>query len=485
MKCRAPSSTRTRLASATIAAFFLLSAAAGAQPDAVPRTEPRREAYAFAAAEDAMPWETALQLALWASAESDVPKAYGAIAGEIGALAAATASMDARAKGEAVLEFMHRRFLRGYSERQTRVDTLVSTGQFNCVSSAALYVVLGTAVGLDVTGVMTKDHAFCSVRVGVDSIDVETTNVYGFDPGTKKEFHDSFGRATGFAYVPSRNYRDRTPISRKELFSLILSNRASDLESNRRFAEAVGVAVDRWALLGGGNGAARDELLSRLLNYGAFLANAGNENAALDWAVKSVSLFGDDRRWADFIYSAANNLVVKSIRSGRSAQARADAERFRTILPAASFRELDRLTTDAELVESAEASVRDGDAAAFEAKISAARAAAAVAPERIREIEVYAALKQAERIARTGGWAAALAEIDRYIGKIGNDRKLEDARRAYRSNRIADLHNAFAAAYNSKRYAEAREAARKALAEFPEESRFRSALDAAERALNR
>jgi len=445
--------------------------------------EPRREAYSFAIAEEPLPWDTSLRIALWASSDADNSKAYDAIAGTIRELTAATASLDARAKAETVLEFMHRRFLRGYSDRQTRVDTIVFSGQFNCVSSAALYIVLGTAVGLDVTGVMTKDHAFCSVRIGIDFVDVETTSLYGVDPGSKKEFHDSFGRATGFAYVPPRNYRDRTPIGRKALLSLILSNRSADLESQGRYSEAVGLAADRWALLGGDGGTGREDLVARLLNYGTSLVNSGNEPAALDWALKAVSQYGEDRRWDNFTHSAANNLLVKHIRGGRIVQARAELGRLGPLLDRSAGRELDRLVTDAELVEAAEVSVRSGDPAIFTAKAASARSAAAVPHNRIREIEIFATLKYTERIAREKGWAAAYAETEQAIARIGSDRKLEEALRAYRLNRIAELHNAFARFFNSKKYAEAYDAAAAAVAEFPDEPRLRTDQDAAERAL--
>jgi hypothetical protein len=100
-------------------------------------------------------------------------------------------------------------------------------------------------------------------------VDVETTILYGFDPGTKREFRDAFGKATGFAYVPPGNYRDRTAIDRRTLFSLVLANRIFDAESSGRFFEAVGLAADRWALLGGGPGVPFEELVDRMVNYGA------------------------------------------------------------------------------------------------------------------------------------------------------------------------------------------------------------------------
>ncbi|MDR3174091.1 MAG: hypothetical protein LBU19_07570, partial [Treponema sp.] len=61
---------------------------------------------------------------------------------------------------------MHREFLRSYSAMQTRLDTLLSNGRYNCVSSAVLYLILARSQGLDVRGVAARDHAFASLRQG-------------------------------------------------------------------------------------------------------------------------------------------------------------------------------------------------------------------------------------------------------------------------------------------------------------------------------
>jgi hypothetical protein len=77
-----------------------------------------------------------------------------------------------------------------------------------------------------------------------------------------------------------------------------------------------------------------------------------------------------------------------------------------------------------------------------------------------------------------------LAETERAIDRIGSAPKLEEARRVYRNNRIAELHNAVAALFNAKRYPEAGAAAAAALAEFPDDRRLRAAAETAERALS-
>ncbi|MGA2642636.1 MAG: hypothetical protein ABSG21_17240 [Spirochaetia bacterium] len=157
---------------------------------------------------------------------------------------------DQAALAERALLFLHRNLFTSYSALQTRVDTALDTGVYNCVSSAVLYMVLARSVGLSVGGVRTPDHAFASVLVNGQQLDVETTNPYGFNPGAKKEFTDSFGKITGYSYVPPGSYVDRRAIGEKELLSLILYNRVSEYMDGRSFRDALQPAVSAFVLMG-------------------------------------------------------------------------------------------------------------------------------------------------------------------------------------------------------------------------------------------
>jgi len=149
---------------------------------------------------------------------------------------------------ERTLTFLHKNLLVSYSERQTRVDTALETGVFNCVSSAVLYMVFARSVGLSVGGIRTADHAFATVLVDGQPVDVETTNPYGYNPGTRKEFTDTFGKVTGFVYVPASSRQDRQVLGEKDLLGLILYNRFSEYTDGRYFRDAVTPAVSLYAL---------------------------------------------------------------------------------------------------------------------------------------------------------------------------------------------------------------------------------------------
>ena len=95
-------------------------------------------------------------------------------------------------RGRAVLKLLYQDFLTTYDFNQTKINVALQTGVYNCVSSALLYTAAAKAAGLEVRGQKTSEHAFCTVYIPgtkagqFTKIDVETTNPYGFNPGSKE-----------------------------------------------------------------------------------------------------------------------------------------------------------------------------------------------------------------------------------------------------------------------------------------------------------
>ncbi|GHV72825.1 hypothetical protein AGMMS49940_01270 [Spirochaetia bacterium] len=448
-------------------------------------------------------WQDIGEIALWASSvgaagATTAAVSYPALIKNAAAelLAMPELPADTKERGEFVLTFVHQRFLKGYVEHQTRLDELFRTGRYNCVSSAVLYAIFATAAGLDVRGVMTKDHAFITVNTGAERIDVETTNPIGFEPGNRREFHDGFGKLTGFAYVPARNYRDRTQISQLELVSLILTNRVSELESRNRYGEAVPLAINRAALL-------RDrrdpetadsrnpaffadpqrDMTDRLLNYGSSLMKSGQEARALEWAALAGGRYPDETRWQEFTYAALNNLLVKFIRGKRIADARTSLEANAAMLSRDNFNRLDALVLDAELLQRSTGIRTAEEAEAVLLAIDNARGV--LSENRIRELRDFVILKEGERLSSVGGAREAISYTEAAIARYGRDSQLEKAVSVYRNNRLAELHNAFAALYNRGDYDGAGRFIRTALEEFPGNRNLTQDLNLVERALQK
>jgi tetratricopeptide (TPR) repeat protein len=302
-------------------------------------------------------WEALAEIALWASGanESGIAQSMTHIRVAAEELAdSPDLPENTLEKGEFILSFIHSHIFKNYSLNQTRLDEIFVSGRYNCVSSAVLYMLLASSLGLDVQGVATKDHAFATLSIAGELIDVETTNKYGFDPGNRKEFQDGFDKSTGFAYVPAHNYRDRVAINGLELVSLIQSNRIADLEKSKRFADSVKVALDRATLLEGKSTAPersffpnpQQELLDRLLNYGSSLLNAGHEEDAITWAALAGEKYPDAARWEELNYSALNNLVVKQLRKQDIDSAEEAFQRISPRLTAVNAAKINTLITE-------------------------------------------------------------------------------------------------------------------------------------------
>jgi len=459
-----------------------------------PRIQPdplALELYQRGRGDSGFSWVDLAEISVWASGSSGRDAAT--VLNQIRTLANAVQAAPGfpatkKDQAEFIFTYLHTNVLRSYSLHQTRIDTVFSNGRFNCVSSAVLYVIIGASVGLNMSGVVTKEHAFVMVHLDDgETVDVETTSALGFDPGNRREFHDEFGRVTGFAYVPAQNYRDRTTITAIELVSLIFSNRIVDHETSRRFADAVPLAVDSTALLIGSGGTSHTNasasrqsstpffedpatfLLNRLFNFGASLLNAGKEEESLAWAAHASALYGGSERWQEFTTAAVNNRIQRFIRGNQFQQAQDFLKRHKPDVNPEDFARLEALLIDNTLLTQANQirNLADGENAV--AAITQARTNGRIDTKRADELLVFAVHKTSRELsaAPARDWLAAIKYLEDAIARFGTHREWNEALETYRHNRAADFHNRFAAAWNRRNYDEARRILDEGLAEFP------------------
>jgi hypothetical protein len=472
--------------------FFTALTTVYSQNTAFPRLTPDPKAleYYRLGKNDGYSWTALAEISLWASGDTSISNLEKIRAAADSIQKAADLPNSNKDRAEFILMFMHKNILKSYSLYQTRIDTMLSTGRYNCVSSAVLYMILCQSLGINAKGVMTKDHAFITIPMGDTDIDVETTNAYGFDPGNRKEFHDQFGKLTGFAYVPAHNYRDRQTISQIELVSLILNNRIVDYERQNLFADSVPVAIDRAALLAGNpltidsiketQGTIftdpRKDLMDRLFNFGAMLLRAGKEEESLRWAAAASPVYPDEKRWQEFIMAAVNNHMLRLINSNKQAEARLFIDEQKNVLSQANYDKLDALLVDSELFNRANQirTVADGDS--FVNAVEQARDSGKVPEKRATELITFAIQKAASYISTqpAGNWRAAIQYIEASLSRLGANRELEQALNVYRGNLATDYHNRFASEWNKKNYNEAERILNEGLVEFPNDRQLLS-----------
>jgi tetratricopeptide (TPR) repeat protein len=466
--------------------FFTALTAVYSQNTSFPSLQPDPKAleYYSLGEEIGYSWTALAEICLWASGDTSASNLEKIRAASDSIKNAPDLPDSDKDRAEYILKFMHKNIIKSYSLYQTRIDTMLSTGRYNCVSSAVLYMVLCQSLGINTKGVITKDHAFITIPMGETDIDVETTNAYGFDPGNRKEFHDQVGKLTGFTYVPAQNYRDRQTISQIELVSLIMNNRIVDYERQNQFADSVPLAIDRAALLAGNALTVntikethetlftdpRIDLMDRLLNFGAMLLRTGKEEESLRWAATASHVYPDEKRWQELIMAAANNHLMRLIRANKYADAREFIDGQKNALSQANYDKLDTLLVDSELIDRANRirTAADGDSVVN--AVEQARSSGKIQEKRAAEIITFAVQKTASYISTqpAGNWRAAIQSIEASLSRLGANRELEQALNVYRGNLATDYHNRFAVEWNKKNYTEAERILNEGLAEFPD-----------------
>jgi tetratricopeptide (TPR) repeat protein len=423
--------------------FFLLTVLCIRLDAQIPNLEPDRLALQYARERSPYTWQTLGAMALWASSADSAVYEQKIADAVVRLQTAADLPTDARERGEYVLRFMHRNYLRQYSMNQTQLDTLLDRGTFNCVSSAVFYLILGISVNLDIQGVMTHDHAFVTVNIrdktNTQKIDVETTNEYGFDPGTQKEFSNRFGQVTGFAYVDPKNYADRSAVSQLELISLILMNRISFLEKQNRFGNALPLIANRVALL-----SERTE--------------------------KTESPFFVDSK--EDLAASIHNLVVDVLSKQRVSDAKTILEKGSPFLPAENYRVIKEMILNQELSQIVNRLKTSAEAEEALVLLNDGETVAVLGGERITQIRNVVLVNEANFISKEQGWLAAIKFSEEAIAVYGGNRVLEQNLQTFRNNRGVEIHNQFAVFWNKGLRDEARELLEEGLQELPNDTRL-------------
>ncbi|MGE0796994.1 MAG: transglutaminase family protein [Lautropia sp.] len=197
-------------------------------------------------------------------------------------------------QGAALLRYLHAgAFAKGYRSTQTRVSTLLDQRQFNCVSSAALYNILGRRLGLDLRAIEVPDHAFAILYHGTDHADVETTTAAGFNPARNREAQQAFSKLTGFNYIPDAHRDRRREVGETGLLALIVYNHGVELSREKRYPEAL-LAYFRAMSLDPEFGSAVQNALAVLANWSAELIRQRKFEDATRIAALGVRLAPND-----------------------------------------------------------------------------------------------------------------------------------------------------------------------------------------------
>ncbi len=383
--------------------------------------DPRLDKSLFSFAE--LPTEPFMRSALLASGAGQEEserhlKALEALRQELSARLSSLQSEEEKA--DAILFFIYEKLLSKYDFYQTRVDLALESGVYNCVSSAIIFMYFCKAAGIPVVANETPRHAFCSIFQDGQAIDVETTNPYGVNPG-KKRGQNLGGGKSQWITVPAKNYSGRRQVDDRRTVAMVYNNRISQLQRKKQDAQTVGLAVDAYELQGH-SAVSRNDLELCVGNVSALLTREGREQEAVAFLRKAEKIFGSCDSWTKKISNNYYNWALKKIKSESLEESWAFLDENKENFSQKDF---------AELKEAA-----------------CLTAAASAAGKR--------------------DWRAAIAIVDQGLKELGQSKRLQNSKSAYRQNVAIDFHNAAADLFNAGKKDEALEKIKEGLAEMPD-----------------
>ncbi len=409
------------------------------------------------------------------------------------------------ARAEAALVELHAGgVFKHYEEDATTLIDILDKGTFNCVSSAVMYLLVLKNLGIQANGVDTPDHAFVIVELEGRKIDVETTNRHGFDPGSKKDFTDEFGRVTGFSYVPPGEYAKREIIGQKALVSLIASNRVVALEKKKDYPSSLRLGVEVNALRNDSKGKQllldrinnmmvqlykdkdyinadalanaavaalgklpelKEDLQTSTYNLAVLYENSGRYTEALEEIadIKAQGLVND--KLLEVGRVALHNLIQKLLQQSDITAARAAYDKWDSVIGARLLKEIESQIVEAELINAAQSKPFREALATLDKAVANGFADKG----RIEELVLYLYGKEANRIAATGDWLAAADIASQGVKRVPGNAQLTQAAAGFRKNYVVTIHNQFAQLFNAKQYEQARTLLLGALKIMPED----------------
>lgn len=247
-----------------------------------------------------------------------------------------------------LLHFIHSSLLKKYREGCTRLNETLLTGNYNCVTASVLYFALARSLGLTVYGQETSIHAFCSVLIDGQKIDVETTNPYGFNPGVKKVVEQTENPQKIYGYS-QKYYSNRREISDRAMATLTGKNIASDLNDKSDYETAIPLEISRLEFLRLTDDSelktAKNDLDTLTCNYALELSKNGNEEPALSFIDQVCQKYGTSQNLQKMYDNIAYNLAANLLNNRQEAPARKSFEQYRKNISPSMQTKIDTMIT--------------------------------------------------------------------------------------------------------------------------------------------
>lgn len=388
--------------------------------------------------------------------------------------------MSEEERGEAVLRYLYSNTLIEYNEDQSKLNTIFETGYYNCVSASLLYMAAAKAAGLEVRGQKTPLHAFCTIYVkdkatGKKSkIDVETTNPYGFNPGSTGTIETD--NMTMYYTVPEANYSDRQEVSDKIFTGLIANNLCVDYLNYNDYFSAIPIMGALYNLIRDENSVAqrqiRDDFFGFPNSYVATRISDINTCTAteyadlLHWFASFIERWGKNTLIQQNMDSAFNNLLVLCYQEKNYNLADSSYKELKPYISQKQLSESESILTELLLLTMTEG--------------VAPRDQINLITEQLNSRKMSAEQKERFLLVLENAWYTILVEhMNNYDFQAGykdaliaesqipTSDTLRQITQIFYTNCIVEIHNNFVIQANKGNYKESKKILDKGLADFP------------------
>ena len=383
---------------------------------------------------------------------------------------AAVKNLSASEAAEKILFALYEDLLVQYCDQQTKINVAFTNGTYNCVSSSVIYYALAKSAGIDVAGVKTPTHAFCSLRADGKRIDVETTNPYGFNPGQTRVLEKT-ENSERYAVIPKKNYANRFDVSAKTLVSLVGANMVSFYVSQRNYEKSVPMAA---AVMAFRTGEKEREILDArevfdvpALNFSVELERSGDFRSSILWLEKITSRYGADSKTQNALNAAFHNAAVDFLDKKDFDSAWEIYETHKNSVSEKVSLETQKMIFLSEVQENLD-SFSNSDALDYvRSQYSSALATEKSVKSALDKWQEYYWLSLVNEKSAQKNYLEAAALADEGLKAMPGNSNISRAKNIALRNHDVEFHNSAAAYVNSRQYEKAMEILEKGLSENP------------------
>ena len=385
--------------------------------------------------------------------------------------------LEEEERGKAILKYLYQNFLKAYSLNQTKIDVALETGTYNCVSSAVLYMAAAKAAGLEVRGQSTTQHAFCSIYVmdeksqALKRIDVETTNPYGFNPGSKEEIEHT-DQIKKYYVVPKKYYSNRQEVSDGVFAGLIAGNLCADYIKSGDYTKALPLGAARWDVVKNepakSVASVRNSFDILAANYVNLLPpSAASYFSTLDWFSAFIDRWGTNDFLQKNLDSSIINLLVLCFQEKNYPLASETYEKYKTKLSSSQITKSEEIITDTIIVTATDGLPPKQKVEEINNLLSSDELANPVRQNRAQlHLESYW-LEYLNQLVNSRNFELGYTNASIALNQLPKSTKIKAMQNGFYNNQIATIHNSFAKQANARNFEAAQALLEEGLEKYP------------------